>query len=59
MSKVIENANWSSDLLKNGGKLKGSAEYHLGLLRTDHVYDKLKKDFYKAHNITSLLEKIK
>lgn len=59
MSKVIENKDWSANLLKNGGKLKGSAKYHLELLQTKSVYAKLKKDFYKAHNITSLVEKIK
>ncbi len=59
MSTAIENTDWSKKLLKNGGKLKGSAKYHLQLLQTDSVYDKLKKDFYLAHNITSLIEKIK
>ena len=59
MSKIIEKPDWSTALLKNGGKLIGSANYHLELLRTENIYSKWKKDFYKAHNIASLLKKIK
>lgn len=53
------NSDWSIKLLKNGGKLVGSAKYHFEMLQTENVYEKLKLDFYKAHDITSLLEKIK
>ena len=59
MSKTSENTDWCAVLLENGGRLKGSANYHLELLQMTNVYDKWKKDFYKVHNISTLLENIK